>query len=142
MTINTRHLRELIHRARPLPLVLATRNSWCQIVAADHTLVCTPCIQPDGHPDLLFAGGAEGPNAMLMIEAVNALPELLDALAEASARAFQADMVAEAAVEDNKRLRAALAGMIGYSEQSCGVADDPDFPEYQAALRAMEAKSA
>jgi hypothetical protein len=36
-------------------------------------------------------------------------------------------------------LRQALQGMIDYAETSCGMTDDPDFTEFQAALRAMEA---
>lgn len=35
-------------------------------------------------------------------------------------------------------LREALQGMIEYAEACCGMMDDPDFPEFQAALRAME----
>lgn len=52
----------------------------------------------------------------------------------------QAAQLAELRVERD-RLRAALAGMIEYAAQSCGMIDDPDYPEYQAALRAMEAET-
>lgn len=79
MTIDTQNLRDLIRAVNrsPLPWMLATSNSWRRIVDAQHTPVCQPIKQPDGHPDLLFHGGVEGPNAMLLIGAVNALPDLL-----------------------------------------------------------------
>lgn len=80
MTINTQKLRDLIRQACPLPWMLATSNSWRRIVDPYHVPVCSPCNQPDGHPDLAFPGGIEGPTATLLIEAANALPELLDTL--------------------------------------------------------------
>ena len=80
MTIDTNLLRDLIHRASPTPWLLATSNSWRRIVDAHHAEVCTPCTQPDGHPDLQFVGGYEGANAQLLIEAVNSLPVVLDTL--------------------------------------------------------------
>lgn len=78
MTIDTQHLRDLIRRAVPLPWALATSNSWRRILSRDGAAVCSPCNQPDGHPDLHFPGGAEGPTITLLIEAANALPDLLD----------------------------------------------------------------
>lgn len=80
MIIDTKPLRDLIHRASPLPWLLATSNSWRRIVDAKHAGVCTPCTQLDGYPDLQFAGGYKGANAQLLIEAVNALPVVLDTL--------------------------------------------------------------
>lgn len=80
MTIDTNLLRDLIHRASPTPWLLAASNSWRRIVDAKHAGVCTPCTQPDGHPDLQFAGGYEGASAQLQIEAVNSLPDLLDTI--------------------------------------------------------------
>lgn len=76
--INTKYIREQIARAQELPWMLATSNSWRRFVDARHTPVCQPIAQSDGHPDLLFVGGAEGPNAQLLIGAVNTLPKLLD----------------------------------------------------------------
>lgn len=78
MTINTQKLRDLIRRAVPLPWQLATSNSWRRILSRDGAAVCLPLNQSDGHPDLHFPGGAEGPTAKLLIEAANALPTLLD----------------------------------------------------------------
>ncbi|MGB3290986.1 MAG: hypothetical protein WBA83_17065 [Burkholderiaceae bacterium] len=78
MTINTQKLRDLIRQACPLPWTLATSNSWRRIVDPYHVPVCSPCNQPDGHPDLCFPAGAEGPTAQLLIEAANSLPALLD----------------------------------------------------------------
>lgn len=79
MTINTKHLRDLIRRALPLPWMMATSNSYRRIVRADrYEEVCSPVKMPDGHPDLWFPDGFEGPNAKLLVEAANALPELLD----------------------------------------------------------------
>lgn len=89
MTIDTQKLRDLIHQACPLPWSLATSNSWRRIVDRFNGLVCQPCNQPDGHPDLAFHGGAEGSTAQLLIEGINALPDLLD-LVET-----QADQIAE-----------------------------------------------
>lgn len=96
MTINTQKLRDLIRQACPLPWTLATSNSWRRIVDPYHVPVCSPCNQSDGHPDLAFPGGPEGPTATLLIEAANALPELLSALdaqtaeiAESKAQAWQ-----------------------------------------------------
>lgn len=79
MTTTTK-LRELIEKATPGPLVLATSNSWRRIVSfLGSKPVCVPCTQPDGHPDLHFPnGGAEGPDATLLIEAWNNQPALLD----------------------------------------------------------------
>lgn len=79
MTIDTKELRELLRSINrsPLPWMLATSNSWRRIVDARDCCVCEPTTQPDGHPDLIFHGGYDGPNARLLIEAVNALPELL-----------------------------------------------------------------
>ncbi len=85
MTIDTKYIRAQISRASPLPWMLATSNSWCRIVDASHAPVCSPCNQPDGHPDLLFAGGSEGVNADLLLRAVNTLPALLDELEGAQA---------------------------------------------------------
>jgi len=76
--IDTKYIREQIARAQELPWMLATSNSWRRFVDARHTPVCQPIAQSDGHPDLLFVGGAEGPNAQLLIGAVNTLPKLLD----------------------------------------------------------------
>jgi len=78
MTIDTQKLRDLIRQACPLPWTLATSNSWRRILDPYHVPVCSPCAQPDGHPDLAFPGGAEGPTARLLVEAANALPDLLD----------------------------------------------------------------
>lgn len=78
MTIDTQKLRDLIRQACPLPWALATSNSWRRILSRDGAAVCSPCNQPDGHPDLTFPGGAEGPTATLLIEAANTLPDLLD----------------------------------------------------------------
>lgn len=79
MTIDIQRLRQLLGGATKLPWQLATSNSWRRIVGFLSEPVCTPTNQPDGHPDLHFRnGGAEGSDAQLLIEAVNALPELLD----------------------------------------------------------------
>lgn len=101
MTIDTRHLRHLIARACPLPWMIATSNSWRRIVDATHTWVCTPCTQPDGHPDLQFAGGYEGANAQLLIEAVNSLPVVLDALDDQAEQlaAYPADWRKDSSLE-------------------------------------------
>jgi hypothetical protein len=97
MSIDTKKLYLLLNDAAELPWILATSNSWRRIVDARHTPVVSPCNQPDGHPDLLFAGGVEGPNAQLMIEAVNALPELLATI--------------DAQATEIERLREALQGL-------------------------------
>ncbi len=77
--IDTKHLRDLIRRAVPLPWALATSNSYRRIVRADrYEEVCSPVTMPDGHPDLWFPDGPQGANARLLIEAANALPGLLD----------------------------------------------------------------
>lgn len=78
MTIDTQKLRALIRQACPLPWTLATSNSWRRIVDPYSVPVVSPCNQPDGHPDLAFPGGVEGPNAQLLIDGINALPDLLD----------------------------------------------------------------
>lgn len=66
----------------PGPWVIATSNSWRRIVSQRGDVVCGPCNQPDGHPDLTFPnGGAEGPDARL----IAAAPELLEALVKARA---------------------------------------------------------
>jgi hypothetical protein len=98
MITDTKKLYLLLNDAAELPWILATSNSWRRIVDARHTPVVSPCNQPDGHPDLLVAGGVEGPNAQLMIEAVNALPELLATI--------------DAQTADNKRLREALERLL------------------------------
>ena len=59
------------------PWLVATSNSWRRIVNHFSRTVCAPCTQPDGHPDLTFPnGGAEGPDARLIVAA----PDLLEAL--------------------------------------------------------------
>lgn len=86
MTTNTQHLRDLISQACPLPWLIATSNSYRRIVRADrYEEVCSPVTMPDGHPDLWFPDGFDGPNARLLIEAANALPQLLDRVARAEA---------------------------------------------------------
>lgn len=93
MSIDTKKLYLLLNDAAELPWILATSNSWRRIVDARHTPVCQPINQPDGHPDLLFAGGPEGANAQLMIEAVNALPELLATIDAQAARIEAQDII-------------------------------------------------
>lgn len=135
MTIDTKHVREQIRRASPLPWMLATSNSWRRIVDFRNDNVCQPITQHDGHPDLLFAGGVEGPNAMLLIGAVNALPELLDEIERLRTRLEvnpkapeidgiycrdetirgQDELIDELRVK-NKRLREALERFINYAE--------------------------
>lgn len=119
MTINTQKLRDLIRQACPLPWMLATSNSWRRIVDPYHVPVCSPCNQPDGHPDLAFPGGAEGPTATLLIEAANALPELLDALdaqtAEIAAQARHANFLNAEIARLRSRiaeLRVAVRGLL------------------------------
>lgn len=97
MTINTQKLRDLIRQACPLPWTLATSNSWRRIVDPYSVPVVSPCNQPDGHPDLAFPGGVEGPTARLLIEGVNALPALLDQI--------------DAQAAEIERLREVLAGL-------------------------------
>lgn len=95
MTINTQKLRDLIRRAAPLPWTLATSNSWRRIVDPYHVPVCSPCTQSDGHPDLAFPGGPEGPTAQLLIEAANALPGLLDIFDAANEQVAEYARIAE-----------------------------------------------
>lgn len=123
MTIDTQKLRDLIRQACPLPWTLATSNSWRRIVDPYHVPVCSPCTQPDGHPDLAFPGGIEGPTASLLIEAVNALPGLLDIIealegqvAEYARIADQTRAETDARIDaqaaEIARLRVALAGVL------------------------------
>lgn len=115
MTIDTQKLRDLIRQGRPLPWLLATSNSWRRIVDATHAEVCTPCTQPDGHPDLRFAGGYEGANAQLQIEAVNALPRLLAIIDAQTAEIAEARGQVEHMDRQNERLRIELRTLIrGY----------------------------
>lgn len=118
MTIDTQKLRDLIRHACPLPWALATSNSWRRIVDRFNGVVCQPCNQPDGHPDLAFLGGAEGPTAQLLIEGINALPHLLDIFEAANeqvaeyARIFdriraEADAKIDALAAESERLRQA-----------------------------------
>lgn len=109
MTINTQKLRRLINDSRELPWTLATSNSWRRIVDARHNSVCAPITQPDGHPDLLFFGGPGGPEAQLLIEAVNALPELLSALDAQTAEIARLTARCDARGEQIERLREAQA---------------------------------
>ena len=61
----------------PGPWMVTTSNSWRRIVSRDHSSVCEPITQNDGHPDLYFRnGGAEGPDARL----ISAAPVLLSEL--------------------------------------------------------------
>lgn len=107
MTVDTQKLRELQARATPGPLILATSNSWRRIVSfLGSKPVCVPCTQPDGHPDLHFPnGGAEGPDAALLIESRNALPALLDEI---------------------DRLRAELQQTASMLQSACLVISDPE----------------
>lgn len=119
MTIDTQKLRDLIRQACPLPWTLATSNSWRRILDPYHVPVCSPCAQPDGHPDLAFPGGAEGPTARLLVEAANALPDLLDIIDAANEQvaeyarmlekqSAEADVRIGAQTAEIARLRAAL----------------------------------
>lgn len=80
MTVDTQKLRELLAKATPGQLIMATSNSWRRIVTLMRSIpVCVPYAQHDGHPDLHFPnGGPAGPDATLLLEARNALPALLD----------------------------------------------------------------
>jgi len=95
MTIDTQHLRDLIRQACPLPWTLATSNSWRRIVDPYHVPVVSPCNQRDGHPDLCFPAGPEGPTARLLIEGINALPELLDIIDAANGQVAEYARIAE-----------------------------------------------
>ncbi|MFA5490766.1 MAG: hypothetical protein WC284_16420 [Candidimonas sp.] len=115
MTIDTEALRELIRQACPLPWTLATSNSWRRIVDPYHVPVVSPCNQADGHPDLAFPGGIEGPTARLLIEGVNAVPGLLDHIDAQAAQvtrwqrvAESAEARAQAAADEIDRLRSVL----------------------------------
>lgn len=123
MTIETQTLRDLIRRAVPLPWTLATSNSWRRISSRDGVTVCSPCTQSDGHPDLAFPGGPEGPTAQLLIEAANALPDLLDIfdaaneqVAEYARLAEQTSAEADARIDAQEaeiaRLREALSSVL------------------------------
>ena len=134
MTIDTQKLRDLIRRASPLPWTLATSNSWRRIVDRYGDAVCTPCTQQtDGHPDLAFPGGIEGPTAQLLIEAVNSLPGLLDArdaqaaeIAEAKGQIERLDqqnnarrLALNALGAENARLRHALRWASAALQEAC-----------------------
>jgi hypothetical protein len=114
MTIDTQHLRELIRQACPLPWALATSNSWRRIVDPYHVPVCSPCNQPDGHPDLHFPGGAEGPTITLLIEAANALPDLLDIIEALEGQVAEyARMLEKQSAEAGARIDAQAAEIAG-----------------------------
>ena len=90
----------------PGPWLVATSNSWRRIVSQRGDVVCGPCNQPDGHPDLTFPnGGAEGPDARLLVAA----PDLLEAL---QAVADFVDGVPDAP-EPFAMVRAAIANATG-----------------------------
>lgn len=111
MTIDTKTLYLLLNDAATLPWMLATSNSCRRIVDARHTPVCQPITQNDGHPDLLFQDGADGPNAMLMLAAVNAMPDLLQTV--------------DAQAAQIKRLRESL--MWTAASLSAAVNEDDEF---------------
>ncbi len=115
MTINTQKLRDLIRRAVPLPWALATSNSYRRIVRADrYEEVCSPVKMPDGHPDLWFPDGFEGPNAQLLIGAVNALPDLLDIIDAANEQVAEyARMLEKQSAEADARIDAQTAEIAG-----------------------------
>lgn len=125
MTINTQKLRDLIRQACPLPWMLATSNSWRRIVDPYHVPVCSPCNQPDGHHDLAFPGGPEGPTVALLIEAANALPELLDALdAQTAEIARLRGLVAEMA--EHGTYETEYDGRMYSICHGCGAQDDEE----------------
>jgi hypothetical protein len=86
VTVDVKELRRLLgyvlHRevggeTRDLPWELATSNSFRRVVDAGVSPVVSPVVHRDGHPDIT------GSDALgLMVAAVNALPELLDAYEE------------------------------------------------------------
>ncbi len=138
MTIDTQKLREFIRRAVPLPWTLATSNSWRRILSRDGAAVCSPCNQPDGHPDLHFPGDAEGPTAQLLIEAANALPALLDHIEAQRAEidryrraAGRWKKVAESAEE---RVRDQAAEIARTREALTELCDEIDKHEIHAAI--------
>uniref|UniRef100_UPI00333FA35C hypothetical protein n=1 Tax=Castellaniella defragrans TaxID=75697 RepID=UPI00333FA35C len=153
MTINTQKLRDLIRQACPLPWTLATSNSWRRIVDQYHASVCSPCTQRDGHPDLAFPGGAEGPTAQLLLDAANALPGLLDKIdaQEAQLAAYPADWREDSSLEtwfpltaeqmkaqaaEIARLREAAQKLADWAEHEVGAEPDltPGLAEVCAAL--------
>lgn len=92
------------------PWELWTSNSWRRITSrATGSTVCEPVTQRDGHPDLFFRnGGAEGPDARLLIAA----PDLL-AACKAALGAFEHNN----AIDWND-LERAIAKAEGNSEDS------------------------
>lgn len=108
---NTTKLRELLAKATPGTLILATSNSWRRIVTlVRSTPVCVPYTQHDGHPDLHFPnGGPDGPDATLLLEARNALPALLDEIDRLRA----ALKVAEAQIQADREALPLCHGLDG-----------------------------
>jgi hypothetical protein len=54
-------------------LQLWTSNSWRRFHFREGGIACEPITQPDGHPDLHFEGGPEGPVARRIVACWNAL---------------------------------------------------------------------
>lgn len=100
------------HKHTPGPWLVATSNSWRRIVSQHGDVVCAPCNQPDGHPDLTFPnGGAEGSDARLIASA----PELLEALnlAELFMSGFEGDSMQVEIEGQLRKIRAAIAKATG-----------------------------